>query len=131
MIITVKSKDYSQDELSILLKKSGIEPIMDKIGFDWKLNGENTSETLEDFQLFCISIVKDLFKENSELFEDKELDEDEFYDEDLDEDEFYDDDDDDDEFYAKFDPEKFTSEALNCLFNIIAQKKIDNEFKER
>lgn len=34
------------------------------IGYDWKLNFEDTDETLEDLHLFCISIVKDLFEKN-------------------------------------------------------------------
>lgn len=61
MIINIKrhqdEKKMEEFKYELLLKKipEGI-----KVGYDWNLKGESTDETMEDFHLFCISIVKDI-----------------------------------------------------------------------
>lgn len=79
MIIYIKrhqdEKKLEEFKYELLLKKipEGI-----KVGYNWNLKGESTDETMEDFHLFCISIVKDLFEKNFKTNEGYELDEEDF-----------------------------------------------------
>jgi hypothetical protein len=104
MIINIKrqqnEKQLEELKYTVILKKSHLGGI----GYDWNLKGESNDESLEDFHLFCISIVKDLFEKNfkvNEDIEDKSYDFDEDY----------------------VDTES-TLEDLDYLWGIIADKKL-------
>lgn len=57
-------KQLRKAKLTILKNKN--KKKFKKLGFsikyDWKLNGEYSDESIEDFHLFCLSIVKDLLE---------------------------------------------------------------------
>ena len=44
-----------------------------EIVYDWKLQGTNKDETIEDFHLFCLSIARDLVKNKFKSNEEGEL----------------------------------------------------------
>ena len=104
MIITIKRKQNEKqlEELkyTLILKNKAIV----KIGYDWKIKGENSDESLEDFHIFCLSIVKDLLENNIKLNEDN------------------------DEHSYEIDEDYIDTEAtledLEYLYNIIAHKKL-------
>lgn len=46
-----------------LVKLNRLENIKnDAISYNWKITPENENENIQDFHLFCISIVKDIIK---------------------------------------------------------------------
>ena len=106
MVINIKRKqDEKQlEELkyNLILKKRYISTI----GYNWNLNGESSDESLEDFHLFCLSIVKDLFEKNFKINEDIE-------------DKSYD-------FDEDYVDAEATLEDLEYLWVIIANKKLKN-----
>lgn len=58
-------KQLRKAKLTILKnkKKKIFKDLGVSIKYDWKLNGEYQDESIEDFHLFCISIVRDLLGE--------------------------------------------------------------------
>lgn len=79
---------------------------MIQIGYNWGLKGESSDESLEDFHLFCLSIVRDLLEKNVKVNEDNK---DHNYD--IDED------------YIDLES---TSEDLAYLYSIIVNEKLKN-----
>lgn len=63
MIINIKrkglnDKEFEQLKFELILHNEYAV----KFGYNWNLKGEYKDESLEDFHLFCISIVKDLLE---------------------------------------------------------------------
>ncbi len=104
MIINIKrqqnEKQLEELKYNLILKNNDRE----KINYNWNLKGENNDESLEDFHLFCISIVKDLFEKNFKVNEDNENI---YYD--IDED---------------YIDSESTLEDLEYLYTVIAHKKL-------
>jgi len=125
MIITINLQ--KTDELEEILLDSGITPVTTKIGYDWAIQGENSNESIEDLQLFCVSIVKDLIKTEFNASETEAINDkfDELFENEDDDDETDDETDDDDED-DYFSGTEFVTNSLEYLFNIIALKKIKN-----
>ena len=100
MIITIKRKQNEKQleklKYTLILKNKAIV----KIVYDWKIKGENSDESLEDFHIFCLSVVKDILE--------KKIDGD-YINYEIDED--------------CIDTEA-TLEDLEYLYNIIAHKKL-------
>ena len=106
MIINIKRnqdiKDLGQLKYDLILKNKS----KSMIGYEWKLKGEKSDESLEDFHLFCLSIVKDLLENNVKINED-------IVDHSYDIEE------------NQIDTEA-TLEDLECLFKIIVKQKLKN-----
>ena len=115
-----------ENELDKILLENEIIPTISKIGYDWKLIFENKFENIEDFELFCISITKDLFVrefQNKEGFY-KNIEE---HTEDSEEDSEEEDSEDSEE--EDFDGFDFIFNGINYLFNVIGDKQLKNEKK--
>lgn len=66
MIINVKLQELTnQDKKNIKLllgDENDNHPVEIPIKYNWKLQGESTTENMQDLHLFCLSIVQDLFE---------------------------------------------------------------------
>ena len=131
--MNINIKRQKLDELELFLKENEIKPASTKFGYDWDIKGETTDESIEDFHLFCISIVKDLITNEFITNEEGKISYDffcgssdeEFNEEDEDECE------DEDEEYEEITHAEYLLESLHFLFDTIARRKIDNESSGR
>lgn len=65
MNINIKKSDLPQSKLrKIKLEHLEKDEKIKIVNYNWKLKAEYADETIEDFHLFCLSIVKDLMKSN-------------------------------------------------------------------
>lgn len=103
MNINIKNKltdeELEQLKYEMILHKK----VKANFGYDWNLQGEKTSESIEDFHLFCISIVKDLFENNFKTNELGELK------------------------YIENNENEEILEELDYLYSIILNKKFNND----
>ena len=135
-----------ENELDKILLENEIIPTISKIGYDWKLIFENKFENIEDFELFCISITKDLFvrefqnkegfyknieehTEDSEEDSEEEDSEEEDSEEEDSEEEDSEEEDSEDSEEEDFDGFDFIFNGINYLFNVIGDKQLKNEKK--
>ena len=120
--MNINIKRQKPDELEEILNENDITPVMTRFGYDWTLQGEFSNESIEDFQLFCISIVKDLVKTK---FVDNKIDY--FLDEEDEDDEDDEEDEDEDDDEENIDGTEFVLNSLEYLFNIVATEKLKND----
>lgn len=104
MIINIRRKPLTDEQIEqlkfdFIIKNNPSLPIT----YNWNLKGESPNESLEDFHLFCLSIVRELFTENFKTNEHGQI---------------------------SYDLKEIDTEAtlddLNYLYQVIADKKIRN-----
>ena len=118
-----------ENELEKILIVNDIVPNRLKIGYDWKIIFENKFEDIEDFELFCISVAKDIFIRE---FQDKEgfyKNIEEHTEDSNEEDSDEEDEEDEDSDEEDFDGFDFIYKGLEYLFNVIADKQLKNNKK--